>query len=95
LEEKVRKKLKIPPEAPDAPDAPVKHHHSRKAQKKENEFVGRVVIPLKAGELPDNLLTHRIPATSNDEKNEKQPSACPVSPACPASPANRSSAAGS
>jgi hypothetical protein len=34
---KVRKKLKLPPEAPDAPEAPVppvKHHHSRKAEKK-------------------------------------------------------------
>jgi len=35
---KVRKKLKLPPDAPEAPDAPeppVKHHHSRKAEKKQ------------------------------------------------------------
>ena len=46
------------------------------SKKNKNEFV-------------DNLLTHRIPATSNDGKNEKQLSASPVSSACPASPAGR------
>ena len=42
-------------------------------KKNENElqFVGRVALRARLGELPDNLLTHRIPATSNGEKNEK------------------------